>query len=220
MDPHSRSGRVTAIVTSRLNANWSLSATAALAVAAALMFGGCGITDPYRSSSLTPPLRGGDSGTSQAAQSGNPAPDGGGTISGRAHAGQGAPAGDAGSRTPQAAIERYASLYINWDAANLAAHQRELASISLGQARAQALQAAAGAARDPRLTGSHVANTGEVVSIGPGQGGAAGQWVLVTSERTSGQGDYSGLPPNPHVVFVRLMITSAGWVVSAWQPQD
>ena len=96
--------------------------------------------------------------------------------------------------TPQAALERYAHLYVNWTADSVAAVQRELASLSEGQARAQALQAAASYTRDQTLTQSGVANSGHLVAITPSLT-TPEQWVLVTSEQTTGKGDYSGLPP-------------------------
>ena len=95
--------------------------------------------------------------------------------------------------TPQAALERYAHLYVNWTADSVAAVQRELASLSEGQARAQALQAAASYTRDQTLTQSGVANSGHLVAITPSLT-TPEQWVLVTSEQTTGKGDYSGLP--------------------------
>ena len=96
-------------------------------------------------------------------------------------------------QTPQAALERYARLYVNWTADRVAGIQRELASLSTGQARAQALQAAASYTRDQTLTQSNVANSGHLVAITPSVT-TPGQWVLVTSEQTSGTGDYAGPP--------------------------
>jgi hypothetical protein len=43
--------------------------------------------------------------------------------------------------------------------------------------------------------------------------------VIVTSETTSGQGDYSGLPPTLHVTYAQLTDTHHGWIVTAWNPQ-
>ena len=126
----------------------------------------------------------------------------------------------AGRTSPQAALARYAELYVNWTAAGVAANQRQLAAISLGQARAQALQAAASLARDPELTKSAVSNTGSVVAIAPGQGAAAGLWVVVTREQTIGKGDYAGLPPTLHVIYAQLTRTANGWVVTRWQPEN
>jgi hypothetical protein len=57
------------------------------------------------------------------------------------------------------------------------------------------------------------------VSIAPGQGVAAGQWVIVTSETTTGQGDYQGLRAQLHVTYAQLAHTPGGWVVSQWEPR-
>ena len=102
----------------------------------------------------------------------------------------------------------------------MAARQRELAAISLGQAKAQALQAAASAAHDTQLLKSRVANGGSVVAITRGRGPAAGDWVLVTREQTTGQGDYAGLPPTLHVIYAQLTDTANGWIVTRWQPAN
>jgi hypothetical protein len=191
-----------------------------LVTAAAIAIAGCGITNPYQpdtSSTASPPAAG--TSASRPADQGDPAPERGGTIPPGAKAAQNQLPAGAGSPTPQAALERYANLYTNWTASNVLAVQRRLASISLGQARALALQAIASASHDRILSQSQVANSGQVMSIAPGQAGAAGQWVLVSSEHTSGQVDYSGLPPTLHVIYAQVTHTAQGWVVSEWQPQ-
>jgi hypothetical protein len=111
-------------------------------------------------------------------------------------------------------------LYVNWPAFDVVARQRQLASISLGQARAQALQAAASAQSDPLLTRSRVVNTGQVVAVATGQGPARQEWVVVTREQTTGEGDYAGLPPTLHVTYATVVQTRAGWVVNSWSPQN
>jgi hypothetical protein len=198
---------------------WARTVLAAIAAGA---IGGCaGITNPYQSkgtartqtvastSTTTPP-----------ADSGDPAPERGGTIPAPARAAQNKLAIGATSRSPEAALERYAELYVNWRAADVSARQRELASISLGQARAQALQAAASAAGDTQLVKSHVANSGTVVAMTRGHGPAAGDWVIVTREQTTGQGDYAELPPTLHVIYAQLTATPKGWVVIRWQAKN
>ena len=40
--------------------------------------------------------------------------------------------------------------------------------------------------------------------IAPGQGSAAGLWVIVTRETTTGEGDYAGLPPTDHVTDAQV----------------
>jgi hypothetical protein len=193
-------------------------------VLAAGAIGGCaGITNPYQSkgTARTPAtgLRS-TSTTTAPADSGDPAPERGGTIPSSARATQNRLAIGAASRSPEAALERYAELYVNWSAADVSARQRQLASISLGQARAQALQAAASAAGDTQLLKSHVANSGTVVAMTRGQGPAASDWVIVTREQTTGQGDYAGLPPTLHVIYAQLTATPKGWVVIRWQDEN
>ena len=193
-----------------------------IALAATVALAGCGITDPYQAHQPA-----GDAATTTTTtatppppDAGDPAPERGGTIPKSAAAAQSKLAQNAGSATPQAALERYAQIYLNWTASRVVAIQQQLAAISLGQARALAQQAAASASRDAQLTGSGIANSGEVVSLARGEGAAAGQWVIVTSELTSGGGDYAGLPPTLHIIYANLTNTPGGWVVNGWQPQN
>jgi hypothetical protein len=193
----------------------------ALAFALAVLVAGCGLADPYQAhqpgglattattTATTPPP-----------DTGDPAPERGGTIPKSAAAAQSKLAQKAGSATAQAALERYAQIYLNWTAPRVIAIQRQLAAISLGQARALAQQAAASATRDAQLTNSQIANSGQVVSLARGQGAAAGQWVIVTRELTTGAGDYAGLPPTLHIIYAKVANTSGGWVVNGWQPQN
>ena len=195
---------------------------AALTLALAVVISGCGITDPYHpagQSTTAPTAAAASRITTAPADSGDPPGERGGTIPTAAQQTQRQLVAGAASVSPQAALERYASLYQNWRASGLIARQRQLASISLGQARAQALQAAASAAKDPQLTRSQVTNDGQLIAITPGRGAAAGDWVLVTRERTTGRGDYAGLPPTLHAIYARLTDQPEGWIVSSWQPQ-
>jgi len=200
--------------------------TIALTGLLATMVAGCGITNPYQTPSSNRHAVTSSSTTSTsttttttAAAAGDPPSERGGTIPPGAQAAQSKLVAGASSVTPRAALERYASLYVNWQASNLVARQRQLASRSLGLARAQALQAAASAGRDPQLTKSQVANQGQLIAITEGTGAAAGEWVLVTRERTTGQGDYAGLPASLHVIYAQLTHTNHGWVVIQWNPQ-
>jgi hypothetical protein len=191
-------------------------------IAAALLtvlLAGCGLTDPYQQHSTTS-----DSTTTTAAitrlDQADPTPERAGTIPRSTQAAQNTLAPSAALATPEAALERYAQIYLNWTARDVVAVQRELASISLGQARAQALQAAASAARDGELTTTQLANHGQVIALAPGQGSAAGRWVIVTSEQTTGHGDYEGLPPTQHIIYAQLARTRSGWIVTKWAPQN
>jgi hypothetical protein len=191
----------------------------------ALIAGGCGITDPYQQHA--------PAGTSTVTSTATNAPQ----ATTRTDDPSDRPAGNyppvqitlgatgqaavpLGEPTSQAALERYARLDTNWSAQTLRQTRRTLAAISLGSARANALQAAASYGRDTVLLHSQVRNTGTVIAIAPDQAGPAGRWVIVTRETTVGQGDYAGLPPALHVVYAQVIHTRSGWVVSEWAPQN
>ncbi len=188
-----------------------------LSVLAAVALTGCGISDPYAGKHASTSTS--SSGAAATVTNADPTPERGGTIPAGARAAQSSISTRAAQPTPQAALQRYARLYVNWTAATVAAVQHELAAMSEGQARAQALQAAASYARDQTLAQSGVANSGQLVAISPSIT-TPGQWVLVTSEQTTGKGDYSGLPPTLHVIYGQVIRTSKGWVVSEWAPQN
>jgi hypothetical protein len=189
-------------------------------LAASVVLAGCGITDPYipsrRTSSAataaTTPRR-----SQTATDPSEPRP---GTP--RTTATRGVTTGGAksGARTARQALELYTRLYVNWTSKTIGQRQRELAALSQGTARANALQAAASYSHDQTLTNSRVANSGTVISIGPGDGPERDGWVIVTSERTSGQGDYTGLPATAHVTYAHVIHTPQGWVISQWSPQS
>jgi hypothetical protein len=188
-------------------------------VLVAVALAGCGLSDPYTTARPTPAAPTGTTAASTADTSADPPAERGGTIPRGARAAQAQLATGAGSPTPQTALERYTRLYVNWTAATVAADQRRLAAISTGQARAQALQAAASYTRDQTLARSRVANSGHLVALAPSLG-TAGQWVLVTSEQTTGNGDYAGLPPTLHVIYAQLTHTHSGYVISQWAPRN
>jgi hypothetical protein len=197
--------------------------TATLAIVAAVALAGCGLSNPNQAALRnvsTTPASSARTSTTAAADSHDPPGERGGTIPKSAQVAQDTLATGAGRATPSAALERYAALYMNWDAATVVAHQRQLAAISLGEARAQALQAVAVASADHLLVQDRVANSGHLVSLAPGQGGAAGQWVLVTSEHTTGQSDYAGLPAALHIIYAQVTHTSHGWVMTRWQSES
>ena len=195
-----------------------------ITAAASIVLGlaGCGITNPYQPAHPAadrPSTPAATAARPVPADAGDPAPERDGTIPARPRAAQSRFAPGAGQPTPQRTLARYARLYVNWQASTLPAHERALAAISLGQARAQALQAAASATTNPQLTASQVANHGQVVALTPGQGAAAHKWVVVTRETTTGHGDYTGLPPTLHVTYATVTHTPTGWVISSWLPQ-
>jgi hypothetical protein len=195
--------------------------TALPAFAVAVALAGCGLNDPYthhavHSSTATSAARSGVT-TGTVTDPSEPAPS-----KPTATAASGVTAGTSlsGAATPRQALSLYARLYINWTATTVGAHQRRLAAISQGTARAAALQAAASYSRDPELEHSRVANTGAIVSLAAGQGPQRGGWVIVTSEHTTGTGDYTGLPATAHVTYAHLTHTPHGWTVDQWLPQS
>ena len=121
----------------------------------------------------------------------------------------------AAAPTPQVALARFARLYGNWTAAQLTERSKQLAAISTGQARAQALQLAS---RATALKRYKVTNTSTVVAIAPGQREERGRWAIVTNERTSGTGPYLGLPATSHVSWATVQLQHRGYVVSGWYP--
>ena len=79
-------------------------------------------------------------------------------------------------------------------------------------------QAIASLQHDQTLAKSQVANSGQVIAIAPSLH-PPGEWVVITSETTTGQGDYAGLPATLHVTYAQLTHTSRGYVVSEWSPR-
>src|SRR5262249_54418832 len=131
------------------------------ALAIAMVLAGCGLSDPYanqRAMSTTTSTRtaGTSTSTRGLARNADPPPERDGTIPAAAQASENALPAGAGSATPQGALERYANLYINWTATSVGRVQDELAAISVGQARAEALQAAAAYGHDSTLQQSQV----------------------------------------------------------------
>jgi len=180
--------------------------TAALA---AFVLGGCGLSDPYTVNTPTDTVAHGDPR--------QPAPERRGARPPLERAV--APGGT--SSTPTAALQRYATLYVNWTAQTLVRNLHELASISIGGARASALEAAARTGRDDTLRRAGVTNNGTVLAIAQRRGGDGNAWVVVTSETTRGSGAYDGLPLHtPHVTYATVARLNAGWVVKSWQPQS
>ncbi len=189
-------------------------ATAVLLTVAAAALGGCGIHDPYQSPShsTTPSSTATTTATTSATTTS--------TAAVGEHDGPTIPPApklpaSAASGAPQAALARFARLYVNWSAAQLAQRGRQLAALSIGQAHAQALRLAS---RAGDLEQYHVTNTGTIVAIAPGQGAERGRWVIVTNELTSGSGPYLGLPATSHVTWATLAHQPHGYVISGWYP--
>lgn len=123
---------------------------------------------------------------------------------------------------PTLAIAAFATGYINWTASTVSARMRALAKLSVGQARSAVLLAAAQTAQDYELSRGGVANSGTVEAIAP-LPGASRQYVVVTRERTTASDStaYQGLAPAWHVTLAAVTrLTTGGWAVSTWQPEN
>ena len=178
-----------------------------MSIASAALLAGCGIHDPYQRLTVTET----SSAVSATAPAGSPDSD--------EDDGPEAPTlppvvPDAAS-TPQGALARFAQLYVNWTATDLQERARQLAAISIGQARAQALNMQS---RLALLVRYQVTNTGTVVAIARGEGVEGRRWVVVTNELTSGIGPYLGLPATSHVTWATVAQVHTGYVVSTWYP--
>ena len=177
---------------------------AVLAIALGLTLSGCGISDPYTTSRCS-------SSTVRSSSHKASVPDDDGPSPPHTTATE-----DAVASSPQVALGRYAALYVNWRAATLSVNEQELALLSTGQARAQALSESYHPA--PAVTRYAVSNSGSVVAIAEGRGVERGRWAVVTVEQTNGYGPYQGLPATSHVTWATVARAARGWVVSGWYP--
>jgi hypothetical protein len=122
---------------------------------------------------------------------------------------------------PIAAIESFASQYINWQADTIVAQLRSLAAQSVGQARSAMQLAAAQTEQDYELRRGGVANSGKVEAVAL-LAGRRDQYVVVTREQTTATATtaYAGLRPAWHVsVATVVQLTPGRWVISRWQPE-
>jgi hypothetical protein len=126
---------------------------------------------------------------------GDPPAERGGTIPAGAQAAENRVSRAGVANSPQLALRRYALAYVNWHASRLQEREHQLVAMSIGAAKQTAAQTTAARSSVAALIASHVANSGQVVAIAPGEGPDAGQWVIVTQEHTTGTGGYAGLPP-------------------------
>jgi hypothetical protein len=188
-----------------------------LTLAAAAAIAGCGISNPYQHTAGTTTSTSTSTSTSSSPAA-NPAQNPGEPPAPPPPA----PASQAPASvrsTPADAIAQFANLYMNWTWRTLAAHERELAALSVGAARLSEQQAAATAVGDTTIAQSRVYNNGQIISIAPSRTNTK-QWVIVTREQTSGNSQYDGLQASYHVTLAELaQLKNGGWTVSEWLPQ-
>jgi hypothetical protein len=167
------------------------------ALVAAALLAGCGLSNPNTA----------QLGTSTAPSSSSA------SIASTTTAPQSAAA--VGGTTPQATIRQYAGLWCNWTTTDLLSHETQMAALSVGRARKQALLAA-GTQAPPS---SSVTNTCTIESIAPGRSLAAGRWVLVTAAQTADAATPSATPLY-HVTYITLARRSGHYLISSWEPQS
>jgi len=186
--------------------------------AAAAAIAGCGISNPYQHNPGTTSTSTSTSTSTASSPAANPAQNPGESAAPPPPA----PASQAPASvrsTPAGAIAQFATLYMNWTWRTLAAHERELAALSVGPARLSEQQAAAAAVGDSTIAQSRVVNSGQIISIAPSRTNSK-QWVVVTREQTGGNSQYDGLQASYHVTLAELaQLKSGGWTVSEWLPQ-
>jgi hypothetical protein len=173
----------------------------------AVVLTGCGIHDPYRRLKVT------------ASTFASHAPDPVGSPDASEDDGPRAPSTPdlmpQAAPTPQAALIRFGQLYTNWTAAALPERARQLARMSIGQARVEARQMVS---RRRTLARYQVRNSGSVVAVAAAHGTEGGRWAVITNEVTSGAGPYLGLPATTHVTWATVARSAGGYVVSTWYP--
>ena len=127
-----------------------------------------------------------------------------------------------GAATPEQAVRRFASAYINWTAGTVGREMTTLASASIGQARSALQLAAAQTAGDYELKRGGIANSGTIEAVAPLRA-SHNRYVVVTRESTTAKADaaYRGLRPAWHVAIATVAnVVGRGWVLSGWQPES
>lgn len=127
-----------------------------------------------------------------------------------------------GTASPEQAVRRFASAYINWTAESISRDMSRLASASIGQARSALQLAAAQTAADYELKRGGIANRGTVEAVTP-LPASLNQYIVVTRESTTATSDsaYEGLTPAWHVAIATVArVPAGGWVLSGWQPES
>jgi hypothetical protein len=194
-----------------------LAHTLTMIAAAAAAIAGCGISNPYQHTAGATTLTSTSTSTASSPVA-NPAQNPGEPPAPPPPA----PASQAPTSvrsTPAGAITQFATLYMNWTWRTLAAHEHELAALSVGPARLSEQQAAAAATSDSTIAQTRVYNNGQIISIARSRTNAK-QWVVVTREQTGGNSQYDGLQASYHVTLVELaQLNNGGWTVSEWLPQ-
>jgi hypothetical protein len=121
------------------------------------------------------------------------------------------------ARTPERAARRAVLLTGTWTAQNAAVGQKRLATMSVGQARRDALQAAARLPTDPQLAAGHATSTASFAAIVLHGTGRSRSGLVVTHERLTVNG---ASHERWRVTLVTVVRLDGGWAISRWQPQE
>ncbi|MHB1836021.1 MAG: hypothetical protein ACYCXW_13750 [Solirubrobacteraceae bacterium] len=122
-------------------------------------------------------------------------------------------------KTPRRAILQFAERYSNWTYKTLSRDQQVLAAIAVGAARLTEQRAAAASHADSTLARGKIENHGKVLAISHDLH-RHGWWLIITSEQTSGTGQYEALPESDHVSLAKLARLHGGYAIEEWLPQS
>ena len=125
------------------------------------------------------------------------------------------------ANSAQVALKRFASVYINWNAADVKRRLLELAADSVGQARTAMQLEAAQTGADPELRQAGIVNRGRVEAVSS-LAGSRRRYVVITLESTSATDSaaYEGLTAAWHLTVATVTRRGRGWLISGWQPES
>jgi hypothetical protein len=115
--------------------------------------------------------------------------------------------------TPDAVVRRAADLTTNWRSDTVAGRYAQLARISEGRARRDALDAAARLPTDPQLQSSRTRSTGHVVGV---LRRGRDRFVVVTHETMVADGLTTR---RWRVTLATVRRKAGGYALAAWEPQ-
>ena len=119
--------------------------------------------------------------------------------------------------SPDQAVRRAADLAYTWTARTAAPRQAALAAISTGQARRDALQAAARLPTDPQLAAGDAASTTPLAAIALPPGSTTARGSSSPTSSLVANGIHQDRWRVTLVTAVRLV---HGWAISRWEPQE
>jgi hypothetical protein len=119
--------------------------------------------------------------------------------------------------TPHLAARRAALLTGTWTADSAAPRQERMAAMSVGQARGDALQAAARLPTDRQLAAGHATSSARVAAMALHGTGRRRSGLVVTHERLRVNG---AIQERWRVTLVSVVLLDGRWAISRWQPQE